>query len=1052
MVIHSLGKFSRNIDWETCFLNFHAVGTYTISKILLLLMGLMWLEPARSQENFLFERINMEDGLSNNSINCILQTRDGFLWVATKDGLNRYDGQGFKVYKYRFADPKSLPENYVMSLFESSSGTLWVGTWGAGLCRYDAATGQFFPYRLAGSSDNYIQCLFEDHDKNIWFGTTEGGLFKLRLPSGEITNFSSVPGLDNFPSNNITSIAEDSSNQLWIGTWDSGLVKFDPASGNFARFTHNPTNDETIASNGVWNVMIDSDEKILLSTFSGIDCLNPKNGRVIHNPEIPQNFRGPLSTAIRQTVRDRKGRLWIGTYDYNGLFLSVIDGAGQQKFFRFINEDDNQQSISIDRIRWIFEDLKGNIWIGTENGLNKLPVHQPFKQYRYLPRRPESLGGRVVCSILEDQDNCLWVGYGGGGFDKIDPNRNQITNFKHELASRNSLSDNDVNFIYQSSDRKIWVCTTNGGLNQFDPVSGSFKIFKTDEGNPNSIPSNWVQQVLETSGNIFLVATNSGLEVYDSDSETFSPFIPEIHNGGIILPAAVSVNALFEDSRGNIWIGTWLDGIYCYTPQSKMLIHYLHLKNDPNSIGSNKITTIFEDSRGSIWFGTHSGGLNRFSIETGKFKQYNTENGFPNDVVFGILEDSKAYLWISTLNGLVKFHPETGVVRVYDILDGLVDNQFNWRASFKNKEGAMYFGGINGFVFFHPDSIKVDTVPPLVALTTFNIFPRKATAHQKLPVNNEIILRHNQNFFSIEFTALDMAPNQKHKYAYMLEGIDPDWVYSGERTTAFYTDLRHGSFRFLTKASNADDVWSNPASLSVIILPAWWNTWWIKVLGVLAVFGVGLFVARIRFWYLLELERIRLNIASDLHDEMGSNLSSISVDSQQLMRSRVLDKKSLDLASDIYKTTNETIDSIRDIIWFISPKNDKGENTVFKMKEKASSLLAGLNWSFDAAEDIRLDNINLETRRNLFLIYKESLTNVVRHSEATECSIKLYVQKGKLHMSICDNGKGFDLQGTQKLGGLGNIYHRAKKINAGIDLVSQVGNGTCLNLDLPFKT
>lgn len=1025
---------------------------FSIRMITLILIFFLVYPLAWAQDTHLFERMTIEDGLSNNSINCILQTQDGFLWIATKDGLNRYDGQGFKVFKYDSADSISLPENYVMSLVESSNGVLWIGTWGGGLCKYDQIIEKFIPFRLADSKDDYIQCLFEDHDENIWFGTTEGGLFKLTPETGKIDNYFNSQGLNNkFPANNVTCITEDSSNQLWIGTWDAGLIHFNPVNGYYRQYLHDPQNINTIANNGVWHISNDANNCLILSTFTGIDRFNIHNGEIIHNPDIDDNYKGLLSTTIRQTITDKRGRIWIGSYDYYGLFLIDQDETGLIKNHRFINEDDNPHSISIDRIRWIYEDMKGNIWIGTENGLNKLPVHQPFRQFRHLPRRPNSLGGRVVSSICQQRENILWVGYGGGGFDKINLGENQIKHFKYDPAKINSLSDNDVTSIYKSTDGYLWICTMNGGLNRFDPVSGNFKTYFFNPDDPETIRSNWVLQVLETRDNLFLIGTNSGLDILDRETETFYPFVPEVKDGQKTLPGNISVNALLEDSHKNLWIGTWLDGVYCYNPSEKLLTQYIHHEDDPYSIGCNKITSIYEDSSG-IWFGTHSGGLNKFDINTGEFQQYNTQNGLPNDVVFGILSDSKSNLWVSTMKGLTKFNPTTGTIRVYDHLDGLVHNQFNWRASFKDQDGRLYFGGINGFVSFHPDSIKVDTVPPMVAITSFKVFNRETALQQSIPATREIVLEHDQNFFSIEFTALDMAPNQKHKYAYMLEGIDPDWIYSGTRTVAFYTDIHHGSFHFLTKACNADDTWSEPVSLSISILPAWWNTWWMKLLGFLSIFGIGIIVTRIRFWHLLEIERIRLTIASDLHDEMGSNLSSISVDSQQLMNNKKGDRKGYELASDIYKTTNETIDSIRDIIWFINPKNDGGENMLFKMKEKAATLLPGLKWSFQVSDDLRFDSIKLEVRRNIFLIYKETLTNVVRHSSATKCSIKILRQTNLLQMSICDNGKGFNLSDKNKHGGLANIYHRAKKIHAHIELNSEKGSGTCLILELPLKT
>ncbi|MBL7112669.1 MAG: hypothetical protein ISS19_12100 [Bacteroidales bacterium] len=1026
---------------------------FRIRTCILLFFFFMLHSAAHSHENFLFKRIFINDGLSNNSINSILQTRDGFLWIATKDGLNRYDGQRFKIFKNSYGDTTSLPENYVMCMFESSDGILWVGTWGEGLLKYDKVNESFISCRLTGAKDEFIQCIFEDHNRNIWFGTTEGGLFCLSPESGTIENYAdNLPGAKPFPANNITCIVEDGSDRLWIGTWNSGMIQFTPENGTIRQYNHEPGNCNSIADNGVWDIRMEPGKSLLLSTFRGIDRFDIVTGNVQHNPGIDEMYNDMLTTAIRQTYVDRKGRMWVGTYDYNGLFLIYKDENGNFRNERFISEDDNDQSISIDRIRCIYEDMKGNLWFGTENGLNKIPATQPFRQFTYLPLRPNSLGGRVVSSIQMDHNNILWIGYGGGGFDRIDLVSDNIKHYKHEPADPNSLSDDDVISIYISSDGNLWIATMYGGLIFFNTSTGKFTSYRTDPEDKSTICSDWVLQVLEINDSLFLVGTNSGLDVLDRETEEFSRYAPEITEGTEKLPGNISVNVLFEDSKQFIWIGTWLDGVFCYDPATKHLTQYLHDVSNSYSIGADKITVIHEDPSGDIWFGTHSGGLCKLDNESGRFLHFNTQTGMPNDVVFGILTDSGSDLWISTMKGLARMDHMTGEIRVYDELDGLVNNQFNWRASFKDQHGIMYFGGINGFVSFNPDLIIVDTVPPLVAITSFTIFNKETGNQQTLPATREIVLGHHQNFFSIEFNALDMAPIQKHKYAYMLEGIDQNWIYSDTRNIAFYTDLHKGSFHFLAKACNADNIWSEPVSLSIIILPAWWNTLWIKLLGLLAIFGIGILVTRVRFWHLLEIERIRLNIASDLHDEMGSNLSSISVDSQQLMLQNKKGTKSHQLSSDIYKTTNETIDSIRDIIWFINPKNVSGEDMLFKMREKAATMLAGLKWSFKTSEGLNLDVVKLEIRRNIFLIYKEILTNVVRHSDAKSCIIKLEKHPHNLELNICDNGRGFDLNKGKSTNGLTNLYHRAQKIGAQLKITSTVGEGTCMTLELPLKS
>ncbi|MDP1614978.1 MAG: triple tyrosine motif-containing protein, partial [Methylococcales bacterium] len=426
-------------------------------------------------------------------------------------------------------------------------------------------------------------------------------------------------------------------------------------------------------------------------------------------------------------------------------------------------------------------------------------------------------------------------------------------------------------------------------------------------------------------------------------------------------------------------------------------------------------------------------------------------NGLPNDVVFGVLEDKSANLWVSTLNGLAKYSPSSNTFRVYDVFDGLVHNQFNWRASYKSKSGEMYFGGINGFVSFYPDLINVDTTLPPVAFTSFRVFDKEAALPRALSSTKEIVLDYDQNFISIEFAALDFAPNQKHTFAYMLKGIDPNWVNAGSRTIAFYTDLQHGKYTFFVKASNADHVWSQPITLSIIVLPAWWMTWWFRLLVIIAVILLGIFIYEYRVNQLLKIERIRYNIASDLHDEIGSNLSSISVDGQMLLRSTSLNEIERELSFDISKTAMETIDAMRDIIWFINPKNDAGEDIIFKMKETAAKLLIGMEWTFNFSPGIRLDHFSLEVRRNIFLIYKEVLTNVVRHSEAKKCSVDLVKESNRLDIIIQDNGKGFDVQNVKMNYGLLSIRKRAGHIKAKLELTSEVGKGTRVVLKVQTK-
>jgi len=548
-------------------------------------------------------------------------------------------------------------------------------------------------------------------------------------------------------------------------------------------------------------------------------------GQVFENfPDIPPSQRSILATAIRCTFIDKQKRIWIGTYDYQGLFCLEKDGDDPKKLRRYVREDDNPSSLIGNRIRCIYQDMRNNIWIGTEDGLHKIPYTQPFRQYRHLPLRETSLGGRVVSSIYEGDKNTLWVGYGGGGFDQIDLKKNKIKHHRSNPSHSETLNDNDIVTIYEDRKGILWIGTYTGGLNRFNPITGKYKYYKYNSSEPGYIRSNWIQQILETKSGHFLVGTNASLEIFDRHSETFMPYTSFLNVDAKVLQENIQTNILFEDSEGNLWIGTWLDGLFCYKPSQKKFYHYMPDALNPNTISSTKITCIFEDSKRYIWIGTHSGGLNKLDKKSETFKKYTTRNGLPNDVIFGIQEDSKGNLWLSTMNGLAKFDPNTETFRTYDEADGLIHNQFNWRASYKNKNGIMYFGGINGFVSFHPDSIRIDTIPPPVAITSFKIFNKEIMVYHSLNSPSEIILPHNQNFFTIEFAALDLEPKHKHHFAYILEDIDPKWVYSKSETKASYTDIRAGSYTFKIKASNADQIWSEPLALSIIVLPPWWLT------------------------------------------------------------------------------------------------------------------------------------------------------------------------------------------------------------------------------------
>ena len=384
--------------------------------------------------------------------------------------MNRFDGQNFKIFKNDPNKSSSLPENYVMSLLESKDGTFWVGTWGGGLCKFNPIKETFTRYDLNYADDDYIQAIFEDHQSNIWYGTTTGGINKLDPATKRIISYRTnlIDGYY-FPDENITSIIEDEHNNLWVGTWNSGLIKFNPSSQKFIQFKNNPSDKNSISNDGIWNIFNNGDGTLMLSTFAGMDIFDIATNKVTHNKDILKPFNSNFLLTLRQIIKDHNGNLWAGTYNYLGLFL-IQNYKKDEKIIRLLNKDDDTGSLVSNRIRWLYEDRNNNIWVGTEEGLSKLPFYKSFTQYLYEPESKTGLGGKVVSSIVGRKDGIIWVGYGGSGFDRIDLSTNEIIHHKNIPGNVNSLSDNDVISLYLDRKGILWIGTQYGGLNRFDPI------------------------------------------------------------------------------------------------------------------------------------------------------------------------------------------------------------------------------------------------------------------------------------------------------------------------------------------------------------------------------------------------------------------------------------------------------------------------------------------------------------------------------------------------------------------------------------------------------
>jgi len=811
-----------------------------------------------------FEHLTIEDGLSQNAGLAIFQDGRGYLWIGTQDGLNRYDGYEFKVFKHDPEDPTTISHNSILSMGEDKNGSLWVGTWGGGLNRYDPSTESFIRYLPDPEDPNSISSdtvntIKSDTNGNLWIGTL-AGLNRYNPETDSFEHFRNEPKNENsLSSDAISYIFEDSNHQLWIGTGaigvdGSGLNRFDPSNGKFIRYQHDDSDPESLASNNIASIVETPDGKLWIATggFSlhgaGLDRFDPQTGKAEHFTHDQYNIHSLSGDDLMGMWLDPEGALWIGAWA-TGLNRMSLSDPGY--FTRYQTDPFFPDSLSGDEVWSLFRDRSGILWVGTSHsGINKLPSNAgQFSLYRNNPSDLTSLSINAIGAFAEDKRGSIWIATWGGGLDRFDPNTGIFVNYHHDPANPNSLSDDLFMDVYVDSFNTVWAGTLGRGLNRLEPTTGRVTHFLHDPGNPASLADDNIAAIIPGKNNDLWIGTFGGLSHYDPATDSFINYSNDPDNLSSL--SHNMVVSLYLDSNDILWIGTWGGGLNrldlndpLHTdPETAAFTNYIHQAEDPNSLSEDSVWSIHETNDGYIWLGTQLG-LNRLDPQSGGFKHYNEKDGLPNNVVLGILEDGDAHLWLTTNNGLAAFDRRSETFTVYDSSDGLQSNEFNSNAYYKSKDGTMYVGGINGFNLFRPEDIKPNPVPPQVVVTRFDVFnePMKVDLTGREPIQ----LAYDQNFISFEFSAFDFQAPQKNNYAYKLEGFDEDWTQAGDRRYVTYTNLPGGEYIFRVKASNSDGVWNEQGvSIPVSIKPPFWQTWWfigslILVLGAIVAGGFKL--------------------------------------------------------------------------------------------------------------------------------------------------------------------------------------------------------------------
>ena len=812
--------------------------TFTIIltiSIALSLSANAYAENSNSQ----FDRLTVEDGLSQSGILAILQDSQGFMWFGTQDGLNKYDGYNFTAYKYNELDSSSLSDNFIESIYEDKSGTIWVGTESGGLNKFNRQTEQFTHYihdpeNLNSLANNTVLSIYEDKLGTLWVGTAGGGLNQFNRETEQFTRYThNANDPNSLSSNTVLSIYEDKFGKLWVGTDGAGLNKFNRETEQFTRYTHNPDDPKSLSHDTVLSIYEDQSDRLWIGTNAGgLNKFDRNTGQFTHYIYEPDTPYSLSDNTVGSMVEDRFGNLWLATSswygNYYGTALNKFSPETGQ-FTHYTHDPTTPHSLSDNIIGPILRDNSEILWIATGfGGINKLDQKdRKFTYYKHAPANSHSLIDNHIASIYEDREGTLWIGTYNRGLDKFDQKIGQFTHYTHEPGNQNSLSSDNIWSVYEDQSGIVWIGTGSGGLNKFDWKTGKFTHYKHDPNNPNSLSDNNVWSIYEDkSGTLWIGTFHGGLNKFDRETGQFTHYMHDPNT-----PKSLSDNNVFliyEDESGTLWIGTFNSGLNKFNRETGEFTHYKHDPNNPKSLSYDRVLSMYEYPAGTLWIGTYGGGLDKFDIATETFTHYTEKDGLPNNSVVGILGDDEGNLWLSTGKGLSKFDPKTETFRNYDVSDGLQGNEFDGvKAYFKSKTGEMFFGGLNGFNAFYPEQVKDNPHIPPIVITDFKIFDKSVKLDTAISQTKELKLSYEDNFFGFEFAALDYTNPQKNQYAYKLEGFDKDWIYSGSRRYATYTNLDGGTYIFRAKGSNNDGVWNEEGtSLKIIITPPPWKTWW----------------------------------------------------------------------------------------------------------------------------------------------------------------------------------------------------------------------------------
>ena len=1020
--------------------------------------------PVNGQKNpYIFRHITTEDGLADNDVHYIVQDTKGFIWIATKNGLQKYDGYNFTTFHHNPQDSQSISSDNIIALSTDDRNRIWALGFLAGFNRFDPVTNRCD--RLGESTNSNFKDLFlgnsicRDRQGNMWLVAAKG-IATYDIQAGKLNPIKNIFPKDFHPYI-MTAKLDTSTNQLWLADAAHGVCMYDIGRDIFFWRRNNPD------SLPVFNLdcrpfllYLDREKNLWIHGFDGFLATyniaqrrtksyylyEAEEGIVRYSsPQVPRHQ--PL-IYITTMSGDAQGNIWIA--------------AGSKGLVQYIPKLDSFRSIPPAtsttnglnfnaEIHCIVEDKEGNIWIGTDKGLNIFnPLRQQFHFFENDPFNPTTKTKNETMAFTQTSSGDVWVATFGSGLTSFGAQLDPKKQYTYRPSQKGTIPD-PSNLVWALESRgqdSVLLGYQGGWLSIANAASGAFRHFR-----PKELDSLTIMNMSHDKIGTVWLALASGIASWIPGSQHAIRYRDFYPNNGVNHATA---SVIMAADSGHIWVGTMGLGLQLFDTMAKSFTRiYVPSKYDPHSISGAIVNCIIPLGDTAMAIGTATGGIDLFNLATRQFSSISAADGLPSNYVSALFFSPPHTLWAATGGSLCKIDLPTRHINRFGPQDGIKDLDFSGcQHMVQLKDGRLLVGYTGGFLYFYPDSIRAVGPPADVSITGMRIFEQPLSIDSLLHRSDTIRLSYKQNFITIQFAALNFLEANRTSYYYQLKGVDKDWVGAQDQRLATYTNLQGGAYFFEVKAANSDGLFSKHITrLAIVIEPPFWQTWWFQGLVLLSMVMVLYLLYRYRVNQLLRLQNVRNEISKDLHDDVGATLSSISILSQ-VAKDRMEDgqrEQSSSILTKINSYSQEMVEKMGDIVWAVNARNDSLADVIQRLKNSfmESAATRGIALRIEVNPLLESKTMPMQVRKNIYLIAKEALNNAIKYCAGTEVRVVFGLAGGIMDMTVTDNGQGFDSGLAAKGNGLINMKARALEMKAKLGIHTHPG-GTTVSLRMPI--